>query len=228
MNVNMFNNTEREHIIGQKWQLKCGILHTGASGVYSQGHARYLNTGRSISCIKMPQVTECNAIFISAKNPTEYLLTWAFHAPPGSFGSEIDGDERGSVYASITTFINKVKEESAKYKVSVDIDVIFVGIQINSKRVDMLTEALKQLPKFNEVTPYTFAFPEYKAEMFDVTEFWSDTWEVACDSDFACIDIYFMTHIIVKNKKIIYVKGKGKNRGNNKTILFDKEGKIFL
>ena len=88
---------------------------------------------------------------MSPHDPRSYPFTFAFHAPPASFGPEIDGDEMGNCTAPISGFIEKCRNITNKVGLPVEMDVIIIGINVNPGRAIYLKEQLSQIDHFSNI-----------------------------------------------------------------------------
>lgn len=181
-------------------------IATGFIGTHFWNHARDLEKEkRKVAAIYCHDVTECTFIVLTSRVPGEYPLTWSFHAPPGSLPGS---SGIGTVSASISSFYNRVVEESGRLQYKADFDLIVVGIEASSIDVDKISAELSKNAAVKSVRPLVHTVTEYQCDMFVVGELFSGKSE-----EHTCYDMYFFPTQSVQDKKLIITKGKGRNKG---------------
>lgn len=218
--VNEFNKRRRVTIKDLPFTIHSGPLPTGKIGVFYANHA-IVGPG-CLAAATATEVTDCNMIIVSPQDPGSYPFTFAFHAPPGCFGPEIDGNERGNYSAPISGFIEKCRKISNKVGLTVEMDVLIIGINVNPGREMYLKEQLSQIDHFSNIRTQIVELSGYKKGIWSIGEMiFSGDQIISKKQEFTCIDIHFLTLERFQGKKIVHIEGKGENRGDNRTIFLE-------
>ena len=193
-------------------------IATGAIGTHFWGHARAQEEKRKATAIYCHDVTDCTFVVLTSRVPGEYPLTWSFHAPPGSLPGSTG---MGTVSASIRSFYKRVTEESGRLKFQADFDLLVVGTEASSIDVVKIVAELSKIAAVKSVRPLVHTVTEYKCETFARGElvFHAGGGFTGKSEEHTCYDMYFFPTQSVQDKKVLITKGKGKNRGNQNTVL---------
>jgi len=194
-------------------------IATGFVGTHFWNHAHAVEQEkRKVAAIYCHDVTECTFVVLTARVPGEYPLTWSFHAPPGSLPGSAG---MGTVSVSIRSFYERVAEESGRLQYKADFDLLVVGTEASSIKVDKIMVELSKSAAVKSVRPLVHTVTEYKCETFARGElvFHADGTASGKSEEHTCYDMYFFPTQSVQDKKLIISKGKGKNKGIAHNIL---------
>ena len=192
-------------------------IATGTIGTHFWGHARAQEGKRKAAAILCHGVTHCTFVALISQGEGEYPLTWSFHAPPGSLPGSTG---RGTVSASIRSFYERVAEESGRLQYKADFDLIVAGVEASSIDVDKIVAELSKIAAVKSVRPLVHHVTGYQCKTFAMGEIVvrADGW-TGKSEEHTCYDMYFFPTQSVQGKKLLITKGKGKNRGNQNTVL---------
>jgi len=141
-------------------------------------------------------ITDCNCIIVTHKN---YPFIHTFHATPGSFGKDIDGDEIASFRSDIKTFFDDFDKgfnfivSSNKPDMNFELDLYIVGQYVHGTRVNHMLEKLTSYDSIKKVNPKIIETDKrFDISRFDCHEVQiSDSWKTSTVEKHRYIDISF-------------------------------------
>jgi hypothetical protein len=161
-----------------------------------------------LRAIKFPNVTQCNAIIVTSSNYKDYPFIHTMHAPPGCFGSKIDGREEATLSGNINKFIAEVGKhfpipfQSCKDK-KIDIDIYLIGVNINYSRGTYLKNIFSKLDNIDKINiKIKDVSDKFIISNFDYSEvsISNGNWNVQSSSTHKYLDIYFFMSSIIELK----------------------------
>ena len=141
-------------------------------------------------------ITDCNCIIVTHAN---YPFIHTFHATPGSFGKDIDGDEIANFRSDIKTFFDDFDKgfnfivSSNKPDMNFELDLYIVGQYVHGTRVDYMLEKLTSYDSIKKVNPKIIETDKrFDISRFDCHEVQiSDSWKTTMVKKHRYIDISF-------------------------------------
>ena len=181
---------------------------------------------KGIPLISFNNITYCNIVILLPKNNDDYPFIFTFHMPPGSCGKDVDLDEMSTVQVPVTNFIDKVNQTTnwfgKRFDNRPDMDLIIIGKNVNIRRKFFLESKLSNIEYFNSIESQVFEFPEYITDTFaegNMT-FREGKLISSFSGDLSCFDINFFPYMDNLDERIFYIRGHGKNKGNDKLVKF--------
>lgn len=142
IHLNSFGNKIMININEKEFQAIYASVHTGSVSSFYKADPKIKDIQ---GFIRIPDVTQCNAIFFTSHQFSDYPFIHVMHAPPGCFPSDIDGSDRGTIDTSIQKLIDEIKKYISIPKMRIEFDLTIVGKNINPKRGYYLTNILNKL-----------------------------------------------------------------------------------
>ncbi|VVU94749.1 hypothetical protein CPAV1605_474 [seawater metagenome] len=164
-----------------------------------------------LRAIKFPDVTQCNAIIVTSTNYIDYPFIHTMHAPPGCFGTEIDGNEQATLSGDINKFVVEVEKhfpilfqnnQNCKDK-KIEIDIYLIGTNINYSRGTYLKSIFSKLHNIEKINiKVKDVSDKFIISNFDYSEISISpgNWDVMSNSTHKYLDIYFFMSDIIEFK----------------------------